>query len=73
MKTTIQSVLITFALVCFALHDSEGGPSAAAPDGGYPGANTAEGDNALFNLTTRGIANTAVGSNALHARYYRQI
>jgi trimeric autotransporter adhesin len=30
------------------------------PDGGYPGQNTAEGQNALFNLTT-GSANTAVG------------
>ena len=34
------------------------------PDGGYPGANTAEGDNALLNLTS-GINNTAVGANAL--------
>ena len=31
-----------------------------APDGGYPGFNTAEGQSALFSLTT-GIANTAVG------------
>ena len=31
-----------------------------APDGGYPGFNTAEGVNALFNLTT-GVGNTAVG------------
>jgi hypothetical protein len=30
------------------------------PDGGYPGANTAEGQNALFSLTT-GSYNTAVG------------
>jgi trimeric autotransporter adhesin len=35
-----------------------------APDGGYPGNNTAEGLNALFSLTT-GINNTAVGANAL--------
>src|ERR1700751_5789916 len=30
------------------------------PDGGYPGGNTAEGQNALFSLTTGGY-NTAVG------------
>jgi hypothetical protein len=34
------------------------------PDGGYPGANTAEGDGALQNLTT-GINNTADGTGAL--------
>jgi len=35
-----------------------------APDGGYPGNNTAEGQDALFSLTT-GVDNTAIGSNAL--------
>lgn len=34
------------------------------PDGGYPGGNTAEGQNALLNLTT-GQNNTAVGLNSL--------
>ena len=34
------------------------------PDGGYPGYNTAEGDNALLSLTT-GTENTAVGLSAL--------
>ncbi len=34
------------------------------PDGGYPNNTTAEGDNALFNLTT-GTGNTAVGFDAL--------
>ena len=66
MKTSIPSVLITLALICFV-------PSPTvkallpppAPDGGYPGANTAEGTQALFSLTT-GMANTAVGQNALH-------
>jgi hypothetical protein len=35
-----------------------------APDGGYPGNNTAEGNNALFSLTN-GIWNTAIGFEAL--------
>ena len=35
-----------------------------APDGGYPNFNTAEGTNALFNLTS-GTGNTAIGFNAL--------
>jgi hypothetical protein len=59
-------LFIPLALACFALSPA---PKAFAvsppPDGGYPGANTAEGTNALFDLTS-GIANTAVGFNALH-------
>ena len=50
-------------LACFALS-----PTARAvdppPDGGYPNANTAEGEDALFSLTS-GSDNTAVGFNAL--------
>jgi hypothetical protein len=56
-------VLIALALAWFAVS-----PTARAvdppPDGGYAGANTAEGDNALFNLTS-GANNTAVGYQAL--------
>src|SRR5438045_4190645 len=37
-----------------------------APDGGYPGNNTAEGDNALLSLTN-GTDNTAVGFDALYS------
>jgi len=37
-----------------------------SPDGGYPNANTAEGDNALSSLTT-GERNTAVGTAALQS------
>jgi hypothetical protein len=37
-----------------------------APDGGYPGRNTAEGQSALLSLST-GISNTAVGWFSLHA------
>ena len=38
------------------------------PDGGYPGFNTAEGQNALFSLdTSTGLANTAVGTFSLQS------
>ena len=65
MKTRIPPVLITLALISFVLL-----PNAQAvvppPDGGYPGGNTAEGDNALLNVNTAiGINNTAMGANAL--------
>src|SRR5438034_1148736 len=58
-------LLIPFALACFALS-----PTVRAvdppPDGGYPGFNTAEGDDALFNLdTSQGTNNTAIGFAAL--------
>ena len=60
MKTT--SRLLTTLLLFLSV--SLAAPNARAvvppPDGGYPGFNTAEGQNALFNLTT-GAANTAVG------------
>ena len=56
-KTT--TLLLLIVLACFARL-----PMARAvlppPDGGYPGLNTAEGQNSLFSLTT-GVANTAVG------------
>ena len=62
MKTKTKILwpaLTLFALACFALL-----PGARAvvpaPDGGYPGFNTAEGQNALFSLTT-GQGNTAAG------------
>ena len=35
------------------------------PDGGYPNQNTADGEDALFNLTT-GFSNTAIGYRALY-------
>ena len=58
-KPTILLLLIGSSLACFALL-----PKVEAvvppPDGGYPGFNTAEGQKALFRLTT-GVANTAVG------------
>ena len=64
MKTITNLIYPTFALfafICFALLPA---PKAfgvvPAPDGGYPGGNTAEGASALFSLTG-GTHNTAVG------------
>ena len=51
MKTSIPPVLITFALVCFALVQNTQAVS-PPPDGGYPGGNTAEGHLALVSLTS---------------------
>jgi hypothetical protein len=64
MKTRIPSfVVATLTLLCLALC-----PKALAvsppPDGGYPGGNTAEGQNTLLSLTS-GIYNTAVGFDSL--------
>jgi hypothetical protein len=58
-KNNIVSLLLGLVFACLGLL-----PTAQAvvpaPDGGYPGGNTAEGQNALFSLTTGGY-NTAVG------------
>jgi Chaperone of endosialidase len=62
LKTT-SPLLITLALLCFELLPRVQAV-VPAPDGGYPNFNTAEGQKALFNLTT-GSANTAVGWNSL--------
>lgn len=63
MKTTIIRVTCNALPVCafalLALSRAAQGVS-PPPDGGYPGGNTAEGQNALFSLTTGGY-NTAVG------------
>ena len=59
LKKATSPFLGVFVFVCLTLS-----PRAQAvvppPDGGYPGFNTAEGQNALFSLTT-GAGNTAVG------------
>jgi hypothetical protein len=65
MKTRIKSLITTLTFICLGLL-----PKAQAvnppPDGGYVGGNTAEGQNALFSLTT-GLYNTAIGYFALDA------
>src|SRR5437762_8362213 len=64
-KTTVVSLVIPLALACFVL--SPGAQAVSpAPDGAYPGGNTAEGSTALFSLTT-GQHNTAVGLGALYS------
>jgi hypothetical protein len=59
MKTKLRVILITLTLLGFGLL-----PKTQAvippPDGGYPGGNTAEGQNALLSRTIGGF-NTAVG------------
>jgi len=70
MKHSVESKIAAFivwaatALTCLGLL-----PTAQAvnppPEGGYPGNNTAVGDNALNSLTT-GTNNTALGFRALH-------
>jgi Chaperone of endosialidase len=68
MKTitkTINPALAVLVLACLALSPETRAVS-PAPDGGYPGGNTAEGQNALFSLTTGGF-NTAVGYLSLRS------
>ena len=68
MKTVtniIYFAIALFAFACFALSPRAQAVS-PAPDGGYPGGNTAEGQSALFSLTTGGY-NTAVGYFSLRS------
>src|SRR5262249_19114840 len=61
---------IIFTATIFALGILALSPATSAltppPDGGYPGGNTAEGQNALFSLTI-GTFNTAVGFFSLRS------
>ena len=58
-------ILTALTLMAFALVQSAEAVN-PPPDGGYPVNNTAEGDFALFSLTT-GVGNTAIGNAALAA------
>ena len=60
MKTNIRSVLTLLAFLCLAAAEPQAQAVVPPPDGGYPNFTTAEGQKALFSLTT-GAANTAVG------------
>ena len=67
MNTLIQlksaTKVFLVALACFGLSPTAQSVS-PPPNGGYPGGNTAEGQNALLSLTT-GTYNTAVGAFSL--------
>ena len=60
MKTNIRSVLTLLAFLCLAAAGPQAQAVVPPPDGGYPDFTTAEGQKALFSLTS-GAANTAVG------------
>src|SRR5215203_305305 len=57
------AIVIALLLTCFAL-PQQAQAVVPAPDGGYPGGNTAEGQAALFSLSS-GAYNTAVGMLSL--------
>jgi hypothetical protein len=59
LKTLTPLLLVVLLLACFGLL-LEAHAVVPPPDGGYPGGNTAEGQSALFSLTT-GHHDTAVG------------
>jgi len=60
MKTNARLLPILLTLLSLPLAGHESQAVSPPPDGGYPGNNTAEGQNALLSLTT-GVNNTAVG------------
>jgi len=62
---TLKRLLLIPTLEWFALCQTTQAVT-PAPDGGYPGGNTAEGQAALFSLTT-GVYNTAVGYLSLRS------
>jgi hypothetical protein len=65
MKGILPSFRVILTAVWFGLL-SNAQAVVPAPDGGYPGGNTAEGQSALFSLTTGGF-NTAIGYFSLRS------
>ena len=61
INTTLTTMLLALGLLALASRTQAVVP---APDGGYPGGNTAEGTNALLSRTT-GLYNTAIGVSSL--------
>jgi len=66
MKIKIRRLLIVLVFLCPLAFVPTMQAVAPAPDGGYPGGNTAEGQSALLSLTTGGF-NTAVGFFSLRS------
>jgi hypothetical protein len=66
MKTANRLFLVALALMSLSVVGSVAQAVVPPPDGGYPNFTTAEGTNALQNLTT-GAGNTGVGWRALFA------
>src|ERR1043166_375298 len=70
-KSSGYVFILMFAITCFgSLATTKA--VVPAPDGGYPGGNTAEGQNALFSLTTGGY-NTAAGYLSLTSNTIGQL
>ena len=70
MKTLMKITYFATAVLAFACLAFSPWAKAVSPppDGGYPGFNTAEGQNALLSLdTSTGFANTALGSLSLQS------
>jgi len=66
METTIRLFLTELSFLCFVAAGPKAQAVVPTPDGAYPGGNTAEGQNALFSLTSGGF-NTAVGFFSLRS------